>query len=191
MIGVPVMFCLASESLLSGVTKPLGRSHPWRRFSARLLDVLLASSLVIAVEALIPSKVRLPPLVFLMAVCCGWMFVEAELLVLWRTTPGKFLLKTRVEMLDGNPVTYVKALNRGATVFTSGLGCLVPVVILACCAVSYQDLKGAGTTRWDRGRFRMVHQQVGPGRYALIAALTLALAVILELRTSTENNISR
>jgi len=114
------------------------------------------------------------------------MFVEAELLVLWRTTPGKFLLKTRVEMLDGNPVTYVKALNRGATVFTSGLGCLVPVVILACCAVSYQDLKGAGTTRWDRGRFMMVHQPVGTGRYALIAVLTLALAVILELRNSGE-----
>ena len=89
------------------------------------------------------------------------------------------LLKSRVETLDGKPVTYGNALNRGATVFTWGLGCLVPMIILACGAISYQDLKGAGTTRWDRGRFRLVHQDVGIGRYALIAALTLALVVIL------------
>ena len=143
-----VMVCLTSESLLSGVSKPFDPPHALRRFFARFIDVLLASSLIIAVEALIPTKVRLPPLVFLMAVCCGWMFVEAQLLVFWQTTPGKFLLKIRVETLDGKSLTYGKALDRGVAVFTMGLGCLVPMVAFACAAISYHDLNGAGTTRW-------------------------------------------
>jgi len=174
-----VMLCLTSASLLSSVSKPFDPPHALRRFFARFIDVLLASSLVIAVEALIPTKVRLDPLVFLMAVCCGWMFVEAQLLVLWQTTPGKFLLKTRIETLDGQSVTYGRALDRGVTVFTRGLGCLVPMVVLACGAISYHDLKEAGTTRWDRGRFLLVHREVGMGRYALTATVTLALVVIL------------
>src|SRR6266566_3479862 len=107
------MFCLTSESLLSGVSSTLDPPHALRRFFARFIDVLLASALVIAVEKLTSTKVPLPPLVFLMAVYCGWMFVEAQLLVLWQTTPGKFLLKTRLETLDGKPVTYWKALDRG------------------------------------------------------------------------------
>src|SRR6185436_14416208 len=107
-----VMLCLTSASLLSSVSKPFDPPHALRRFFARFIDVLLASSLVIAVEALIPTKVRLDPLVFLMAVCCGWMFVEAQLLVLWQTTPGKFLLKTRIETIDGKSVTYGRALDR-------------------------------------------------------------------------------
>jgi uncharacterized RDD family membrane protein YckC len=173
------MICLTSESLLSGVSRPFNPPHALRRFFARFIDILLALSLVLAVQALIPTKVRQPPLVFLMAVCCGWMFVEAQLLVLWQTTPGKFLLKTRIETLDGKSVTYGKALDRGVTVFTRGLGCLVPVVIFMCGAVSYHDLKGAGTTRWDRGRFLLVHQDVSVGRYALTATVILALVVFL------------
>jgi hypothetical protein len=165
--------------MLSSVPGTVENPHVLRRFFARFIDMLLACSLVTAGEAMIRTNVQAPPLLFLMAVYCGWILVEAQLLVLWQTTPGKFLLKIRVQTLDGKSATYWRAVDRGLTVFTRGLGCLVPMVIVPCAAMSYEDLKRSGTTRWDRGRFRLVHQYVGPWRYVLVAsAVTLALLVI-------------
>jgi len=130
--------------------------------------------LVIGLSAIfVPAVTEEPATLLWILTGAAWIPIEAMFLSIWRTTPGKWLLRSKIE--SAATMTYWTALDRSSTVFCWGLGCLIPGVSALCCGVGYQDLTNAGTTRWDRGKFRMLHADLGWGRILAAAACVLIL----------------
>ena len=154
-------------------------SKPWplRRFFSRMIDFLIAWILIMELSIVFVPRLADEPSELLWIVTgAAWIPIEALLLFIWGTTPGKWLLKSHVESVA--TMTYWTALDRSFTVFCWGLGCLIPAVSVLCCAVGYQDLADTGTTRWDQGKFRMLHAELGWGRIYSTAAVVLVLLVV-------------
>jgi hypothetical protein len=146
--------------------------RPIRRFVARSIDLMIAWIFVVGLLRLAGSQLILQSSALLWILTSVlWVFLETLLLSIWRTTPGKWLLRIQIESLgDGQP-GLLQILDRSFTVFCRGLGCMVPGVYFFCAAIAYQDLKYARTTRWDRGRFRITHATLGPARIALLVLM--------------------
>jgi hypothetical protein len=155
---------------------PVKAGRPFVRFAARLTDSLVAYVvLTLAMHA--RSPLALNAYIVSIAALIGWIFIEAFLLVRYGTTPGKWILRTRVEATGGK-ITYWKALDRSFTVFTMGLGCNVPTVNLLCIAKGYYDLTEAGSTVWDRKQFEVIHENFSRLRYVPLAVVDLFLLVL-------------
>jgi uncharacterized RDD family membrane protein YckC len=158
------------------------KPRPIRRFLSRTIDLLIAWMFMVGLgAALVPKLASEPPLLLWIVVGAAWIPIEALFLFIWRTTPGKWLLNSRVE--GATPITYWTAMDRTFMVFCWGLGCLIPGVWVVCCAVGYHDLTNTGTTRWDRGRFRMLHARLGRGRiFSTSSGVLILLACYSYLR---------
>ena len=92
----------------------------------------------------------------------AWVFVEALLLASFGSTPGKWLLNTRVIAQDGENPSFPKALRRSLGVWWRGLGLGLPLIGLITQISSYSKLKEDGITPWDRAAGLMVtHRKVG------------------------------
>ena len=152
--------CPSPGILLDRVEPVHAKPWPLRRFFSRMIDLLIAWILIMELcIVFVPRLADEPSELLWIVTGAAWIPIEALLLTFWGTTPGKWLLKSRVENVA--TMTYWAALDRSFTVFCWGLGCLIPVVSVLCCAVGYQDLADTGITRWDRGRFRMLHLELG------------------------------
>ena len=150
--------------------------RPIRRCFSRIIDLLIAWILVIGLSVVfVPRLADESATLLWIVTAAAWIPIEALLLSMWGTTPGKWLLKSRVE--GAATMTYSAALDRSFTVFCWGLGCLIPFVSVLCWAVGYQDLTDTGTTRWDQGKSRLLHAELGWGRIYSTAAVILVLLV--------------
>lgn len=131
------------------------RTHPWRRFWARLFDttviilVLYLALLSVDSPSGVPTaedklngSILLGPLV--------WAFVEPVFLSIWRTTPGKAMLGLTVESKNRSGLTYKEGLFRSIKVWGRGLGMNLPLVSWITLAVAFQNLANNGQTSWDR-----------------------------------------
>ncbi len=155
------------------------RPRPWVRFWARMLDVA-DFSLFVALGLHLVTPVAVLPglgersfatgLVLLLA----WTFFEAMLLATWGTTPGKWLLKIKIERPDGAALDYGSALKRSFAVWLRGLGCGLPLISLITLALAWNRLRENGQTSWDRdGGFVVSHGDIGLLR-SLLAVLAFA-----------------
>ncbi len=126
------------------------KPRPIRRFFSRMIDLLIGWMLVTGLSAVFVPRVADESSALLWIITgAAWIPIEAVFLSMWRTTPGKWLLKSRVE--GARTMTYWTALDRSFTVFCWGLGCLVPGVSVLCGAAGYQDLTNTGThPSWRR-----------------------------------------
>ena len=158
---------------------PREKPHPWRRFAARIIDLQAIWAPLMMIAFL--SGIRLQPsslLLILTPAGCIWVVIESFLLYHGKTTPGKWLLRVRVESIDSNPVTLARAFDRSLSVFMWGMGCCVTVISVICLAMSYQGLLDSGTTRWDRGKFVVRHESISAGRYALAIVALFGLTLV-------------
>jgi hypothetical protein len=168
--------CPAPGTLLDPTESVRDKPRAIRRFFSRAIDLLLAWLLVTGLSAIfIPAVTNEPAALLWILTGAAWIPIEAALLSIWRTTPGKWLLRSRIE--SPTRLTFWAALDRSSTVFCWGLGCLIPGVSALCCGVGYQNLTHAETTRWDRGKFRVLHAELGWGRMLLAAACVLLLLI--------------
>ena len=141
--------------------------RPWVRCWARYVDIGLAYFVIehgvgLAFPELEgPTHGRLEMLLGMGAVL-AWMLVEAGLLSLFGSTPGKWLLNVSVRKSDGTRPTCSQAFERCFLVWWRGLGIGFPVVTLITQMVAYGKLMGDGITTWDRDAgFRVRHRKVG------------------------------
>jgi uncharacterized RDD family membrane protein YckC len=153
------------------------RPAPWVRCFARYVDIIAAVVLFSFVLAFTLPGIYDDPggeyaLVLLALV--GWIFVEAQLLAWWGTTPGKALLRTRVLNADGSHLSYGAALKRGLHVWWAGLGLGIPLITIITMLVARRRLLDEGRTSWDRGH-QVLHAPIGPGRWSLLALIFLAV----------------
>lgn len=80
----------------------------------------------------------------------AWIPIEAMLLCTWGTTPGKFLLKTKIVQGRKQKLDFMTALKRSFNVWFRGLGMGIPVINILCMLVASSKLRMLGMTSWDR-----------------------------------------
>ena len=161
--------------------------HPWHRWFARVwLDYALATFIGGVVLGLAAPNSSLASsdygLLWLAALC--WLPVEALLLTVFGTTPGKYLLGMTVRRADGQLLTPTEALARSASVWAVGCGLLIPLVTLFTFNAQYNRLRKGRDSSWDeKGGFIVHHEPLSTGRTALLVGAVLCLLGLVVLGT--------
>lgn len=137
-----------------------GKVHPWRRFFARIIDVLTGGVIVyilffIFLESVFPEESTLINKVFSNSVIGGiilyvlWIPIEAIFLSTISTTPAKWAFGIRILKEDGTKLSFSESISRGFRFFVQGMGFAIPIISLFTNFFAYRRLKKTGTTLWD------------------------------------------
>ncbi|MFT4553236.1 MAG: hypothetical protein ACI9S8_001874 [Chlamydiales bacterium] len=165
------------------------RGRPWVRYWARQLDLLFASMVMCA---FIPTITYENAGLFSFCMVLGWVFIESLLLAIWGTTPGKWLLRTKLQKLDGSKISFPQALKRSFTVWIKGMGCGLQFVQIFSMGFSCYKLQKFGVCDWDLdGGYVIGHETIGTRRLLTIICLVLALfsallAMIVSMASVTD-----
>lgn len=162
--------------------------HPWRRFFARTIDLLLAALLLVALYVILllwfPNKAAqivgalTNPITAAVIIYWLWVPVEAALLANFGTTPAKWIFGIRVLKFDGRKLTFAEALKRAAFACILGDGLGIPGAALFTRAYAYDRLKKTETTAWDMACGSVVqHSKWGAGR--VIGATVVVLIALV------------
>ena len=142
---------------------------PGIRFLARLADLALYATAVLTVMYVLQvpyNRYFQPgtPLFWL-----PMIFIEAFMLIRWRTTPGKRWLGIGFQSIRGS-LTYGAALMRSMLVFILGIGCMNPIFALVTMALSYIGVSRRGVTLWDlrSGTLPMVGKSPSQGKIIFV-----------------------
>ncbi len=131
------------------------KPRPWLRYWARSIDILIGCFIVAYSWSYIhPSSYSaLVEYVYeylLTGVLYGiWLFVEALIVSMFGTTPGKWLFNLYVLDREGNKLNYSLALKRSFLVLYRGLGLGIPIVALFTSIKAYGKLTSNIFTSWD------------------------------------------
>jgi uncharacterized RDD family membrane protein YckC len=154
---------------------------PWHRLLARFFDYALWLGLLWLLHRLFGGVAPvgrfewMVPYEFL-----TWIPIEAVLLYAWGTTPGKLLLKIRLQQGRRERLDIGSAFRRSFYVWFRGLGMMLPVVNILCLLVAYQRVKIFHLTTWDRDEHVTVSQ--GPfSQWRLGMAVAVVVFVFLIL----------
>jgi uncharacterized RDD family membrane protein YckC len=161
--------------------KRVPQVRPWVRYFARLIDYyLFGIALGIAFSLVAPSVLEnMHQLLIAMVAVFLWIFTEASLLSSGGTTPGKWLLRTKLRDSKGRKLTYRNALKRSFSVWWKGLGIGIPIVSLVTLIVAYNKLTGEGLTTWDReGDFVVSHNEIGVLRSIVAIVLYIGFTLL-------------
>ena len=115
----------------------VAQPHPWRRYFARSLDVMLAGLAVSLVRSCVlhqlPDDSNGTRIVSLILAWVVLMLTEPFLLHFWGTTVGKWIWGIRVVAIrDGKKLSLNEAFSRTGLVFACGEGASIPLVNFAC-----------------------------------------------------------
>ena len=159
--------------------------HPWRRYWARCLDLMLMTLVcqVVQFQALhwyAPPILPEDGLQAVVSVVLGSLLlvlVEPILLCTWGYTPGKWLLGLQVRQPDGRKPTWDQATQRTLLVLWRGQGLHIPLYELWrtwLCYVEYTDGKPLPWEKEAQCTARSIHR----GRWAAFVGCWLALAAL-------------
>jgi uncharacterized RDD family membrane protein YckC len=172
--------------------------HPWRRYLARMFDILIFSSLSwlligFAFGAIDPDSAQaffamfegrwgaLVGALIGVPLACTW---SAIFIGLTGGTPGKWLFGVRIVDADGNPPGLFVAFEREAMVWIVGMGLALPVVSFVTLIAAYMHLDKDKITGWDeRLKLSARHRPEGSLQLALgTAAVVLWVILTVALR---------
>jgi uncharacterized RDD family membrane protein YckC len=153
--------------MTSAATREMPATRRWVRFWARTFDMylfFLVAGIVLAIFT--PQAVlNLNDYLLGMLLLFIWVFVESLLLSTFQTTPGKWLLRTRIALASGERITYPKALARSLKVWIRGWAIGIPLLSLAALIMSSVSIARNGITSWDREEgFVITHEKIGTVR---------------------------
>lgn len=156
--------------------------RPWIRFWARTLDtytfsIVAGAAIVVAYPSAFAGETN--DQVFGMLLLFAWVFAESIFLSSIGTTPGKWLLKIKVEHQSGS-VSFDDALRRSFKVWWRGMGIGFPIAMLITNLVAFKNLKKNAETTWDADSgFTVTHENIGVvrGGVAVLIILTILLFV--------------
>lgn len=126
----------------------------WRRFGARFFDFYLYSLILIVAARLtdvplLPQPGEMPSIWFIVGTVLPVVIIEAALLGSVGFTPGKWLLRMRVENLDGRPLSTGQAFIRSLRVWILGMGMREPILMLLGHVLSLWFGLKKGVLLWD------------------------------------------
>lgn len=103
----------------------------------------------------------------------SWIPFEALLLITWGSTPGKFLLRTKLAHGRKKKLEFSTAIKRSFNVWFRGLGMGIPIVNVLCMLVASSKLRVMGMTSWDReDNIRITHFPVARWRMVFASVVT-------------------
>ena len=191
-----------SSSMASPETWPA--AGLWRRFFARVLDLLLLGipvgiAVFIMLFALTAMDRILPgascPSNFLLDLEPGWfegvlgvivsllvMFADAAMQAKLGGTPGKALLGVVVRRADNKPMDYGFALSRNLRMWAFGMGANIPMLNLIAMTLSWWRLKQGRSTVWDeRLDCRVFAKPLSVGRVAGYTITLICLLIVFQM----------
>ncbi len=181
-------------------------SRPFPRFWARMFDYTLISVAVFQFSDLAfpqpqpgeaigdvfaryleemrkPEAIVLARTLFLALV--GWHVLEAVLVHLFGTTPGKALFGIKVKALDGGRIPPMVSLGRSFYVYVMGVGFYQFPFILIGMVFSFFRLTATGQCLWDQHLKTKVEQApLGAGRIVLAIFAFFVLLLLQSVRFS-------
>jgi uncharacterized RDD family membrane protein YckC len=166
--------------------------RPWVRFWARFFDEMLCWVITLFLFTMIwllgvqPRITWYVLLIQLMSWSLVFIFSEAYFLAKCGSTPGKWLLKTRVVDHKGELLSYNTALIRSFNVWLRGIAAGVQFIAFFTMERAYQRLKKDGITSWDKsGHFLVLHSKIGIGRIGLYIFLSITFCCLIDLMVNT------
>jgi uncharacterized RDD family membrane protein YckC len=149
---------------------------PWRRYGARMLDVMVSGAGGFFLLAYVWYSVEpfsadrffalmdgpSGPLVDFVLTVLMAGFINAVLLGLTGYTVGKAIFGIKVVNPDGSLLGIGPALLREMHVWVRGLAFGIPMVSLIPMVIGYNDLVKQGSSAWDRGRHVVFYRPAGP-----------------------------
>ena len=139
-------------------------ARPWPRYFARMIDVMVLSTITIFVLAifgtiLVPESTDqvlalledgIIGMLLSNIVGIALALLPIMLLLAFGQTPGKWLFGIRVRDHDGKRIGWRKALHREILVWVKGMGLGIPVVTMLTMFASHSTLTDDGRTSWDK-----------------------------------------
>ena len=172
-------------------SRNLARKYPMARCLARFVDYLLFGLLLGSLNVYaILLKLNIPAPLFPIISTFAWVFVEAALLCVLGTSPGKWLLKTTIIDKSLKKPGYFGALRRSLSVWCNGIGTGIFFVVPVTMAISYQRLRKDGYAPWDRqGRFSLIYGKVSGRRFffAFLFLVTFSVLNTYEIHKQMES----
>lgn len=172
----------------SDVSEVVPQVRPWVRLWARMFDYALFVFFVALIETTfdLPSAQRFfvqsELLLSVLTYVYSWVlmaFMEAFSLSTWGTTPGKWLLETKVYGSNGNKPAFSAALSRSFLVWVRGAGMGVLPVAFITGVVAYNKLIANGITTWDRDvGCTVVHGRLKPRRVIGMVLFLLIFTIL-------------
>ena len=161
-----------SDRKTSGETSAVFQIHPWVRFFARSIDYSLFGFFLISINVNHTlSEFDIPIVIFPALLIFLWIFVEAGFLSIFGTTPGKWLLRTRVVNLFQHKPDFLSALRRSLSVWCNGMGVGIPFITPITMIIAYYKLRRERHAVWDiDGGFFVKHRKISILR-AILALL--------------------
>ncbi len=146
-----------------------------------LFSISVGTVFYLANSDMLASLADVPDTAFGVIFLFLWTLVESVFLCIWGTTPGKIMLKVRIEKSNGEKIRFKEAINRSLQLWVNGWGTGLPIVSLICLAMSYRKLKTSGETSWDeRTGFTISHDDIGWFRIIVVTLFfLLCLGVVL------------
>ena len=161
--------------------------HPIRRFLARELDSVLISALM-GVLLIMVFRVRMDSgllsLLMRISIMVAMLPIEALMIHLLGTTPGKWLMGIRLEDPNGGKLSFVDAFTREWHVTFVGLGFYIPIysqirLWKAYCA----ETEGEGTYWDDEAEIHYRTQ----GFFNILGSITLVVLSLMLTYAATQD----
>ena len=168
--------------------------RPFTRFWARMFDCMLVMTLVyffvdtsflmprgdesmadwlVRYQEQIASEEAMAIASTIVRAFVGWHFLEAAMLYLWGTTPGKAILGIRVRTLEGERPSPLRALGRSLPIMLLGL------------TFSFFRLMATGQCLWDQHlKLESSAERLSPVRIVLVIFAFFALVMLQSLKFS-------
>ena len=165
--------------------------QPWARLFARHLDYLGISFIAMIIALLTfadPFTILGMTVVNMIAVSIAldliWVPIEALLINIYGTTPGKYLLGIRVTDTSGQNPDFGRALKRSFLVWGKGMGLTLPLIGTITQILGYTNLTRHHISSWDKSSGTTVehhdYKMLSPILYFLvIMALTFLVTVLV------------
>ena len=182
------------------------RVHPFTRFWARMFDCMLVMTLVyffvdtsflmpkenesmadwlVRYQEQIASEEAMAIASTIVRAFVGWHFLEAAMLYLWGTTPGKAIFGIRVCTFEGERPSPFRALGRSLYVYLMGVGFYLFPFMLIGMTFSFFRLMATGQCLWDQHlKLESSAERLSPVRIVLVIFAFFALVMLQSLNFS-------
>lgn len=127
---------------------------PWRRYFARLADLMLAGLVVgLILGFLLPDLFldeSAEAMVWLIVVLFGFPVIDAFTLSRWQGSFGKWLLSVRTVRPNAEPIPYGEALRRAYGVIIKGMWFGFPLLTIIPLLIAHSRAKRGEPQPWEK-----------------------------------------
>lgn len=158
--------------------------RPWRRFGARFFDFFLYNLILTAGKrmagvSLLPEPGEGPSVWIIIGSLLPAILIECALLSSVGLTPGKWLLRMRVETMSGRLLTTGEAFVRSMRVWILGMGMGQPILMVLGHILSLWFGLKKGALLWDlQSGFEVRSEELNPRNITIYWIALLAMFVL-------------